>query len=43
MYIFFNFFHFYKYSKEGLEKDLSQLEYYLQKLNNPNVIVDMTK
>ena len=29
--------------KEGLEKDLAQLEYYLQKLNNPNVIVDMTK
>ena len=42
MYIYFIFL-FYKYSKEGLEKDLSQLEYYLQKLNNPNVIVDMTK
>ena len=34
---------FFEYSKEGLEKDLTQLEYYLQKLNNPNVIVDMTK
>jgi hypothetical protein len=34
---------FLQYSKEGLEKDLAELEYYLQKLNNPNVIVDMTK
>ena len=32
---------FLQYSKEGLEKDLAELEYYLQKLNNPNVIVEL--
>ena len=30
-------------NKEGIEKDLSQIESYLQKLNAPKVIVDMTK
>ena len=37
--VYFNLY----YSKEGLEKELGQIESDLRKLNCKNVVIDMTK
>ena len=39
----FFFFLYEIYSKEGLEKEMGQIESDLKKLNCKNVIIDMTK
>jgi hypothetical protein len=42
-FLFFLIHFFYIFSKEGLEKELSQIESDMKKISPSNVVVDMTK